>query len=324
MSVYEFLSEHPEYEKILKKIYEYEKENLDRFRQWKEQYGTDIGWEWHEVGVHPVRLTKLVGAGILKIVYKSSSHTEYRLADFDEVKQYFEGKDIAEKITTTVEKKKIDPDDLFRYIVGYDDLKKVFRMALKSEKPIHILLIGPPATAKTLFLEDIYNAYDDAEFVIGSTASSAGLFKILEKKRPKILLIDEIDKILNSEDLSVLLSVMESGVLRRVKGDRVTDLIHLNTKVFAAGNSDKYLPKELRDRFLVFYLKEYTKDQFIEVCKNYLTNFEGVSPEIAEYIAEKVWEIDRSVRTARSIARMCGNDKKNVDFLLDVLKRYRR
>jgi hypothetical protein len=42
-----------------------------------------------------------------------------------------------------------EKDKIFEDIVGYDDIKKVFRMALKSDEPIHILLVGPPASAKT-------------------------------------------------------------------------------------------------------------------------------------------------------------------------------
>ena len=44
-------------------------------------------------------------------------------------------------------------DKIFEDVVGYDDIKKVFRMALKSDEPIHVLLVGPPASAKTMFLE---------------------------------------------------------------------------------------------------------------------------------------------------------------------------
>ena len=43
-------------------------------------------------------------------------------------------------------------DQLFSNIVGYNDIKKLFRMSLSSEKPVHVLLVGPPASAKTLFM----------------------------------------------------------------------------------------------------------------------------------------------------------------------------
>jgi len=327
MSVYSFLSDHPKYEKIVEKIYKYEKEKMEEYKKWKEEHGSEIGWEWHEVGIHPTKLIRLVEAGILKIVYKSRSHTEYRLTNFEEIRDYFEvvkSVKTGENIIKDIKKEKVSSKDLFKYIVGYDDLKKALLLALNSPKPVHILMIGPPATAKSLFLEDIYRIYDNTEFVIGSTASSAGLFKILKEKRPRIILIDEIDKILSSEDLSVLLSVMESGILRRVKGDEVTDIIELDTRVIAAGNSDRHLPRELKDRFLTFYLKEYNRDQFMEICENYLSQIEGSSKDLARYIAEQVWSLDKSIRTARSIARMCNNNKENVDFVIELLKRYNK
>ena len=40
---------------------------------------------------------------------------------------------------------------LFDNIVGYDDIKTLFNLSFSSEKPVHILLVGPPASAKTLF-----------------------------------------------------------------------------------------------------------------------------------------------------------------------------
>lgn len=307
----------------IKKIYEYEKEHIEEYRQKEKEGRILIGWEWWEVGVSPQRLNKLVLEGIIKITYKSRSSTVYRLVDFDAVKEYIETREEI-KMSYRPEKKRIDPNELFKYIVGYDDIKEVLRMLLKSEKPVHCLMVGTPASGKTLFLEDIYNAYDDAEFVIGSEASSIGILKLIKERRPSILLIDEIDKILKGEDLSTLLSVMEGGKVRRVKGDEITDMEQIDVKVIAAGNSDKKMPQELKSRFgFRFYLKPYRKEQFIEICKNYLSNFEGIDEELAEYIGEKVWnELDRDIRTARSIARLCNNNKEQIDFVIKTLKKY--
>src|SRR3712207_1082565 len=47
-----------------------------------------------------------------------------------------------------------DCDNLFENIVGYDDVKKIFNYALNSSLPVHILLVGPPGSAKTLFLTE--------------------------------------------------------------------------------------------------------------------------------------------------------------------------
>ena len=40
----------------------------------------------------------------------------------------------------------------FKNIEGYDDLKDIVRRALDAEDNYNLLLVGPPASAKTLFL----------------------------------------------------------------------------------------------------------------------------------------------------------------------------
>ena len=311
-----------EYLEELKKILEYEEREFPKKIEYYKKHNLNLepSWEWHDVGVSPQKLRKMVEEGLIKIVYKSNKRTEYRLVDPDSVREMLQAH---ETRTYRPERKEIDVDELFKYIVGYEDIKDLLRLVLKSEKPVHVLLIGPPATGKTLFLEDIYNAYPDAEFVVGSEASGLGLSKLVRERQPSILLIDEIDKLLKADDLSTLLGIMESGKTRRVKGDSITDVIEVNIKVIAAGNSDKYLPPELKSRFLPpLYLKPYTYEQFKKVVISYLVNFEEVSIQTAEYIADKVWNFDKDVRTARSIARLCGDDIKKVDETFNLFIKY--
>jgi predicted ATPase with chaperone activity len=47
------------------------------------------------------------------------------------------------------------PSALFNDIIGYNDVKRLVRMALDSDEQSHILLSGPPASAKTMFLESL-------------------------------------------------------------------------------------------------------------------------------------------------------------------------
>ena len=54
-----------------------------------------------------------------------------------------------ERVSEPVAEKPPRPEPLFDSIVGYDDVKKLFQMSLSSDKPVHILLVGPPASAKT-------------------------------------------------------------------------------------------------------------------------------------------------------------------------------
>jgi len=43
------------------------------------------GWEWHHVGAHPGRLTKLVSEGIVRVVSKGRRGTRYKLVDREAV-----------------------------------------------------------------------------------------------------------------------------------------------------------------------------------------------------------------------------------------------
>ncbi|MDP9289387.1 MAG: hypothetical protein M3P08_14490 [Thermoproteota archaeon] len=47
---------------------------------------------------------------------------------------------------------KTNNNRLFEDIIGYDPIKTLFRMALESDSAIHILLVGPTASAKTMYL----------------------------------------------------------------------------------------------------------------------------------------------------------------------------
>ena len=45
-----------------------------------------------------------------------------------------------------------EEEKFFSDIVGYPDIKKLFMKSVVSKEPIHILLTGPPASSKTVFL----------------------------------------------------------------------------------------------------------------------------------------------------------------------------
>jgi MoxR-like ATPase len=46
-------------------------------------------------------------------------------------------------------------EEIFNDIIGYNNIKRLFRLALDSDEETHILLSGPPASAKTMFLESL-------------------------------------------------------------------------------------------------------------------------------------------------------------------------
>jgi len=213
------------------------------------------------------------------------------------------------------------PRDLFDVIVGYEDVKKILLKALKSKKPVHALLAGVPASAKSLFLSEIQRL-PSSYFLLGGKTTKAGLTWILSRYKPKYLLIDELDKMPRRE-MTVLLSLMETGLVKDVKYRKEIEVV-LDTKVFAACNRDDTIPAELKSRFyLKFYFKPYTLTEFKEVGTKVLVNREGVKASLASYIVNRVSEFTRDVRVCIGIARI-AETKNDVDFIVDSLRKYKK
>jgi holliday junction DNA helicase RuvB len=82
---------------------------------------------------------------------------------------------------------------MFDKIIGYDGVKRTFVRSLVSKEPVHILLVGPPGQAKTLFLKCILETFGEkkAFFTVGGNASKSGLIDVLFDMQPEYLLVDE-------------------------------------------------------------------------------------------------------------------------------------
>ncbi|MGH9978632.1 MAG: hypothetical protein ACRD8Z_22795, partial [Nitrososphaeraceae archaeon] len=106
--------------------------------------------------------------------------------------------------------------ELFSNIVGYEDIKKLFHLSLYSkERPVHILLVGPPASAKTLFMLECMKL-ERSYFTLGSHSTKSGMIEYLFEKRPRYLIIDEIEH-MPLKDQTALLSLMETGIIAETK-----------------------------------------------------------------------------------------------------------
>src|SRR5215469_9656391 len=112
------------------------------------------------------------------------------------------------------EYREIQGTQIFDHIVGYDGVKRTFLRSLNSEEPVHILLVGSPGHAKTMFLKCILERVGEkkAFFTVGGNASKSGIIDVLFDLQPKFLLVDEIEH-LKPEYQATLLSLMETGIL---------------------------------------------------------------------------------------------------------------
>jgi Holliday junction DNA helicase RuvB len=259
-----------------------------------------IGWSWRHVRIWPATLNRLFKEGYLDNVFKSNSYTGYRLTEV--------GRAVALRTESAPVQKHQNqklslPGGIFEDIIGHEEVKELLKASLLAEKPVHVLLTGPPALAKTLFLWDIERAGGErAIWLVGSATSKAGLWDLVAERQPQVLLIDELDK-MNAADTAALLSMVEGGRLVRAKKGRELDLEHPIWVVGATNRLDGLSP-ELKSRFAIRKLAPYSRSDFIMVVKGVLVRRENISREMAEEIALKLDGRSQDVRDAVRVARL--------------------
>jgi hypothetical protein len=133
----------------------------------------------------------------------------------------------------------------FAKIQGYEDIKDIVLRALDSDENYNLLFIGPPASSKTLFLQSILEIRKDGVYFDGSNTTNR-ILDVLEEERPRIICIDELDKMPRTFQ-NQLLNFLESG---RVKVDQQKKQYQFEikgAKVFPTCNEINRLSKPLPD-----------------------------------------------------------------------------
>jgi replication-associated recombination protein RarA len=191
---------------------------------------------------------------------------------------------------------------LFDDIYGYDNIKRLFRMTLESIHPTSILLSGPPASAKTLFLQCLMKL-QDSDFIDCSNATKSGLVDYIFNNKPKHLLLDELDK-LSKKDQTFLLNLMETGIVSETKHNKIRSM-KIKTSVFATSNNIENIVPPLQSRFFIVKLRLYTYKQFYDITVRLLTSDQySVDEEIAVATANAVWSTTQNIRDCIRVAKM--------------------
>jgi replication-associated recombination protein RarA len=214
--------------------------------------------------------------------------------------------------------------DLFRKeiefdnIHGYDDIKDLVTRALGAEDNYNLLFIGPPASAKTLFLLGILESRKGVYFD-GSNATNR-ILDVLEEKRPKIICLDELEK-MPKQFQDKLLNFMESGHIKVDQMRKQYDFKIQGAKVFAACNEITRLSKPLQSRFRCLHLPRYTEEQFLDISEKVLSK---VSPSVARYIGAAVWKNQADIRDVISIGKLVrkNDGPEEIEQILNTMVKY--
>jgi len=212
---------------------------------------------------------------------------------------------------------------LFDGIVGFDDIKELFDMSIRADKPVHLLLVGPPASAKSLFMSSL-TKLERSYYAVGSSSTKSGISDYLFEYRPRYFIIDEIEK-MNKRDQTSLLNLMESGILSELKHNQKRTT-QLKTWVFASCNTVEKLLPPLVTRFRDIHFKPYAEQEFVAIAVEILDREEGVDRDVALIIADAVFNRLKStnIRECVRIARLIrsANDLDRLDKIIETFARY--
>lgn len=221
-------------------------------------------------------------------------------------------------------KQRDNPEEaIFQDIEGFNDIKKLMMRCIVSSEPTHVILDGPPASGKTIFLLSMEKEMDNAYFVDCTNTTGPGMVDYLLSHDVRYLLLDEVEK-MSKRDQNVLLNLMETGVLTSTKVKK-TYKKKMNVSIFATTNHIDSLNKPFRSRFLEFSLPEYTFEEFDELSVKLLGQRYRHPPGLSHKVADAVWNTIKS-RDCRDILHVgkLSRNISDVDFIVTTLKKYKR
>lgn len=214
---------------------------------------------------------------------------------------------------------------LFNSVIGYPDIKKLLMRSILSKEQIHILLTGPPATSKTVFLLQISKELADTYFIDATATSGTGIIDFLfSHSDTRILLIDEIEK-LTKKDQTVLYNLMETGILTEMKAQKTKGFRQqkMNVKIFATCNELTKLTQPLKSRFLKLELPEFNWDEFLTISNNLIkARYKHLDERISSRIAEIVWQDikTKDIRDCLRIAKLTYSIEDVEDIAHTLIK----
>ncbi len=254
------------------------------------------GWQIPELGpgIKLQQVRDMVGEGLLEVVADYPGYKTYHLTEGGRnVVAFAEGPQppVGIPAATVME--------AMQLVVGYEDVKEEIAFSVEQRNHLHWMFEGPPASAKSVFLEAIRSAVPDAFMVFGIRTTAAGLSQELFSLRPPVLLLDEIDKCKN-EVWNLLLGLLETGEILDTKygGSRG---IRFDVQAFGACNDPSGMSDSFLSRFTQLRFPAYTRDEFAQVSRALLSTRYGAGEEIAEKLGLLIY--DNGLGDIRAVMR---------------------
>jgi Holliday junction DNA helicase RuvB len=269
----------------------------------KFEYNKELGFEAWQIGTDNKTLMELVKLGILEITLKTNKSIFYKIKDIERAKKFLEIYNV--KIDTS--------KPLFESIIGYEEQKEILKRVIESDRAMHVLLLGSPATAKTLFLLELTKIPNSIYLTPYITYS--GLFSYLDLE-PKLILIDQLDNLKYSDVYRLLIDICEYGIATKTSyNEKIAKTI--KTKIIATANTIKRIPQALLSRFLILQFKRYSEEEFRAISKELLKSYD-LPEDVKDYIIEKC-KNSLDVRNVIKLANIVKT-KEDVDKFMKFIR----
>jgi MoxR-like ATPase len=163
-----------------------------------------------------------------------------------------------------------------------------------------------------------YLVYWNAGKVSISMDTTNRILDVLEEERPRVICIDELDK-MSRQFQNQLLNFLESGRMKVDQMKRQYDFEIKGAKVFGSCNEINRLSKPLQSRFRKLFLPRYTQQQFLKVSVKVLPKL-----KIAHVIGKAVWDQRGDIRDVISIGKLVrkNDGPEEVEQILATMTKY--
>jgi MoxR-like ATPase len=170
-----------------------------------------------------------------------------------------------------------------------------------------------------LFLQGISEIRKVGVYFDGSNTTNR-ILDVLEEGRPKIICIDELDKMPRTFQ-NQLLNFMESGRIKVDQQKKQYDFEIKGAKVFATCNEINRLSEPLQSRFRKLFLPRHTEEQFLDVSEKILPK---LSSSLARYIGASVWSSGGDIRDVILIGKLVrkSDGPEQIKLIMKTMSKY--
>jgi replication-associated recombination protein RarA len=152
--------------------------------------------------------------------------------------------------------------------------------------------------------------------------TTSRILDVLQEERPKIILVDEVDKLQKSYQ-NMLLNFMESSKVDVEQQKKQYHFEIKGAKIFATANDLSRLTKPFQSRFRKLFLPRYTEQQFIDVSVKVLKG-KNLNDSLARYIGVTAFNQGGDIRDVLSIGKLVkkSDGPNDVDGIIQTLMKY--